>query len=97
MANPIHFSWRGTDNPNDPSGVATFKCNMLSVTVAMDDFATASKLSSMMHSSYQTGRNDAIDRVDLSGDIHCIRSVLQNYERLIRASGLKGDGIKWRV
>lgn len=34
---------------------------------------------------------------DLSGDIYCIRSALQNYERLIRANGLKGDGIKWRV
>lgn len=63
MANPIQFSWEGTDNPNDPSGAATFKCNMLSVTIAMDDFVTASRLSSMMYSAYQTGRNDAIDKV----------------------------------
>ena len=34
---------------------------------------------------------------DLSGDIYCIRSALQSYERLIKASGLKGDGIKWRI
>ena len=34
---------------------------------------------------------------DLSGDIYCIRSALQNYERLIRAHGLKADGIKWRI
>jgi hypothetical protein len=34
---------------------------------------------------------------DLSGDIYCIRSALQNYERLIKASGLKGDGIRWRI
>ena len=63
MANPIHFSWKGTDNPNDPSGVATFKCNTLSVAIVMDDFATAARLSSMMHSAYQAGRNDAIDKV----------------------------------
>ena len=34
---------------------------------------------------------------DLSGDIYCIRSALQSYERLIKASGLKGDGIRWRI
>jgi hypothetical protein len=63
MANPIQFSWEGTDNPNDPSGAATFKCNRLSVTIAMDNFVTASKLFSMMYSAYQAGRNDAIDKV----------------------------------
>ena len=63
MANPIRFSWKGTDNPNDPSGVATFKCNSSSVTIAMDNFATASSLCSVMHRAYYLGRWDAIDRV----------------------------------
>jgi hypothetical protein len=63
MTTQIHFSWECTDNPNDPHGVATLKCNGVSVSVGLNDFATASKLSYLMHAAYQLGRNDAIDRV----------------------------------
>ena len=60
---PILFSWEGTDNPNDPSGVAILKCNGVSVSVELNDFVTASKLSYLLHAAYQLGRSDAIDRV----------------------------------
>jgi hypothetical protein len=59
---PILFQWEGTDNPNDPSGVATLKCNGISVNVGLNDFATASRLSYLLHAAYQLGKNDAIDR-----------------------------------
>ena len=62
MTTPIHFSWEGTDNPNDPHGVATLKCNGVSVSVGLNDFVTASRLSYLLHAAYQLGRNDAIDK-----------------------------------
>jgi hypothetical protein len=77
MTTPIHFSWEGTDNPNDPEGVATLKCNGVSVSVGLNDFATAAKLSHLMHAAYQLGRNDAIDRA-----LHAIPRLLneQRYD-----------------
>lgn len=62
----LGFLWEGTDNPNDPSGVATFKCDGMQVTVALSDFATASRLSYLIRSAYQKGRHDAIDRAKLT-------------------------------
>jgi len=59
---PIGFDWEGTDNPNDPSGVAVFRCDGVQVRVALNDFVTASKFSYLLHSAYQRGRMDAIDR-----------------------------------
>ena len=59
---PILFQWKASNNPNDPKGVATLKCNGVSVTVGLNDFATASKLSYLLDAAYQLGRNDAIDR-----------------------------------
>ena len=59
---PTLFQWEASDNPNDPEGVATLKCNGVSVTVELNDFATAAKLSHLLATAYQLGRNDAIDR-----------------------------------
>lgn len=61
----LGFVWEGTDNPNDPSGVATFKCDGIQVTVTFNDFATASRLSYLIRSAYQKGSNDAIARAQL--------------------------------
>jgi len=41
--------------------------------------------------------DDSYRYEDLSGDIYCIRHVLQLFESVIQANGLKGDGIKWRI
>jgi hypothetical protein len=58
----VVFQWEASDNPNDPEGVATFKCDGCSVKVALHDFATASRLSYLIQSAYQLGKNDALDR-----------------------------------
>jgi hypothetical protein len=59
---PVSFSWEGTDNPNDPSGVAKFGCDGIVTRVALSDFATAGKLSYLLKTAYEKGRHDAIDR-----------------------------------
>lgn len=59
---PIHFSWSASENLDDPSGIAVFKCNDLTVNTHLGDFTTASKLSNLLHAAYQLGINDAIDR-----------------------------------
>jgi hypothetical protein len=69
---PVFFQWEASDNPNDPEGVATFKCGGYSVSVVLDDFATASRLSYLMQSAYQLGRNDALDRA-----LHAIPNLLK--------------------
>ena len=56
----LGFQWEGTDNPNDPSGVATFKCDGISVSIGLNDFSEASRLSYLMRSAYQLGKNDII-------------------------------------
>lgn len=58
----ICFVWEGTDNPNDPSGIAVFRCDGTEVRVALNDFATASRFSHLVYSAYELGKNDAIDR-----------------------------------
>ena len=58
MINPITFAWEGTDNPNDPHGVARFGCDGIEVSFVLNDFATASKLSHLLKSAYQRGRSD---------------------------------------
>jgi hypothetical protein len=55
---PITFAWEGTDNPNDPHGVARFGCDGIEVSFVLNDFATASKLSHLLKSAYQRGRSD---------------------------------------
>lgn len=57
---PVVFQWEASDNPNDPEGVATFKCDGFSVSLVLDDFATASRLSHLIQIAYQMGKNDAI-------------------------------------
>jgi hypothetical protein len=59
---PVVFQWEASDNPNDPEGVATFRCDGYSVSIVLDDFATASRLSYLIQSAYQLGKNDAIDK-----------------------------------
>lgn len=60
------FQWEGTDNPNDPSGVASFKCNGVKVSAIFHDFVTASKLSYLIGAAYECGKHDAINRAKLA-------------------------------
>jgi hypothetical protein len=60
------FQWEGTDNPNDPSGVATFKCGGRRVSAIFHDFVTASKLSGLIGAAYERGKHDAINKAKLT-------------------------------
>ncbi len=59
---PITFSWEGTDNPNDPSGVAVFGRDRFIVRVGLNNFSDASRLFYLIKSAYEKGKHDAIDR-----------------------------------
>lgn len=56
------FFWEGTDNPNDPSGVAQFKVGMQSVSVPMHSLPEALKLSRLIEKACDRSRQKAIDR-----------------------------------
>jgi hypothetical protein len=60
------IQWEGTDNPNDPSGVATFKCDGVKVSAIFHDFVTASKLSYLIGAVYERGKHDAINKAKLT-------------------------------
>jgi hypothetical protein len=59
---PVLFTWEGTDNPNDPEGVATYKCNGVSTSIAFNTFEEASKLAYLIDRAYELGKNNALDR-----------------------------------
>ena len=65
------FQWEGTDNPNDPSGVATFKCDGRKVSAIFHDFVTASELSHLISAAYERGKHDAIrqDILDIADEL----------------------------
>jgi hypothetical protein len=65
-SSPHTFQWEGTDNPNDPSGVATFKCDGVKVSAIFHDFVTASKLSYLIGAVYERGKHDAINKAKLT-------------------------------
>ena len=77
MIDPITFAWVGTDNPNDTSGIARFGCDGIKVSFALDSFSTASRISFLLRTAYQRGKNDAIDRA-----LHVIPKLLneQRYD-----------------
>ena len=66
MTSPHVFHWEGTDNPSDPSGVATFKCDGIKVSAIFHDFVTASKLSYLIGAAYERGKHDAINKAKLT-------------------------------
>jgi len=57
---PVNFSWEGSDNPNDPSGIATFRCDGIKMSVALDEFVQGSKLATLFDLAYKKGWEDAI-------------------------------------
>jgi hypothetical protein len=56
------FEWAGTDNPNDPSGVARFKVGMESIAIPMNDFRLATKLDRLITKACERSKQKAIDR-----------------------------------
>ncbi|ATW62753.1 hypothetical protein SCBWM1_gp69 [Synechococcus phage S-CBWM1] len=63
MNTRTHFSWLASEDPKDPSGVATFTCNGMSVKIELDDFTTAARLSHLIRAAYDLGRSDSIDKM----------------------------------
>lgn len=58
----FEFSWEGTDNPSDPSGVACFKVGSESVKVLMQDLPQALKLFRLIEKACAWQKQQAIDR-----------------------------------
>ena len=56
------FSWKGSDNPNDPSGVACFKVGSESVKVLMQDLPQALKLFRLIEKACDWQKQQTIDR-----------------------------------
>ncbi len=59
---PTSFSWEGTENPNDPSGIAVLACDGITVRVPLNNFKTACRLSYLLEAAYSLGKRDAISR-----------------------------------
>jgi hypothetical protein len=76
IKSPVSFSWEGSDNPNDPSGIATFRCDGIKMSVALDDFTQGSKLATLFDLTYKKGWKDAIDRAQ--------RAVLNSFAEDLR-------------
>lgn len=60
IKSPVNFSWEGSDNPSDPSGIATFRCDGIKMSVALDEFTQGSKLATLFDLAYKKGWEDAI-------------------------------------
>lgn len=56
------FSWEGSDNPNDPSGVARYKVDGESVCVAMRSLEQALKLDRLIQKACDLSREQLIER-----------------------------------
>lgn len=56
------FFWEGTDNPNDPSGVARFSLGDESVTVTMNTFVEAAKLNKLIERACFISKQQIISR-----------------------------------
>ena len=56
------LQWEGTDNPNDPSGVAKYTVGHLTVLVIMDSLAHAQQLSRLIEKACDLSKQKAINR-----------------------------------
>jgi len=72
----VNFSWEGTDNPNDPSGVATFRCDGIKMSVALDNFVQGSKLATLFDLAYKRGWEDAINQAK--------RAIIESFDKDLR-------------
>lgn len=56
------FSWEANDNPNDPSGVACYKVDGQSVSVAMHSLEQALKLDRLILKACSLSKEQVIER-----------------------------------
>ena len=62
MTDTFSFQWEGSDNPNDPSGVAHFIVVDQSVSFVMNNFSQAGRLRSLVEKACDLSKQQAIDR-----------------------------------
>lgn len=62
MTSPLSFRWEGTDNPNDPSGVALFTVGSQSVSILFNDFSQAARLCGLIEEACKQSEQQAIDQ-----------------------------------
>jgi hypothetical protein len=62
MTTDFRFEWEGTDNPNDPSGVARFVVGGESVSILMGDFRLANKLERLIRKACDRSKRRAAER-----------------------------------
>lgn len=62
MTDTFSFKWEGTDNPNDPSGVALFTVGSESVAIPMNNFQEALRLRRLIEKACYRTREQAINR-----------------------------------
>ena len=74
MTDTFSFNWEGTDNPNDPSGVALFTVGSESVAIPMNNFQEARKLHGLIEKACNRSKEKAINRA-VSG----ISELLKNH------------------
>ena len=65
MTDPI-FSWRASEDPSNPSGVATFSVGCESVDIGMNNFAEAGKLNRLIEKAIDREQQRFIDRAIIS-------------------------------
>ena len=63
--NRISFSWEGSEDPDDLSGIAMFGCGRHFVRTVMPEFAAATNLLDLLELVYKTGKRDTIDNIML--------------------------------
>ena len=56
------FFLEGTDNPNDPSGVARFKVGMESISIPMHSLSEALKLDRLINKACDSSKRKAIEQ-----------------------------------
>ena len=61
MTDFLAFSWKGNDNPNDPSGVATFKVDDESISIVMNKLSEANKLCRLVETACAREKQRAIE------------------------------------
>ena len=61
--NRISFSWEGSEDPDDLSGIAMFGCGRHFVRTVMSEFAAATILLDLLELAYETGKHDAVDNL----------------------------------
>lgn len=69
------FSWEGSDNPNDPSGIAKFTVGLETVSIIMDSLQQASSLRRLFEKACYREKQQIIDR------IHCHITQVLNESR----------------